>query len=69
MHSKDKERVAQMINAYGKRAVIALQAHGVGPEFAMRILKRIHKNQNDLIKDLIKAERDFARTKQYWQKH
>ncbi|MBN3037333.1 MAG: DEAD/DEAH box helicase [Candidatus Diapherotrites archaeon] len=63
---KDGERVAQLINAYGRRAVIALQAHGVGPEFAARLLKRLRKSEDELINDLVEAERTFARTKRYW---
>jgi ATP-dependent Lhr-like helicase len=64
--SKERDRVASLINAYGRPAVIALQAYGVGPEFASRILKRLHKKEEDLFKDLVEAERTFARTKRYW---
>jgi ATP-dependent Lhr-like helicase len=62
----DKDRVAALINAYGRRAVIVLQARGVGAEFAARILKRLRRSEDELFKDVIDAERDFARTSRYW---
>ena len=62
----DKDRVAALINAYGRRAVIVLQARGVGAEFAARILKRLRRSEDELFKDAIDAERDFARTSRYW---
>jgi ATP-dependent Lhr-like helicase len=63
---QEKQRIAGLVTAYGRRAIIALSARGVGPEFASRILKRLHKGEDELIKDLIDAERTFARTHRYW---
>ncbi len=64
---KDKMRIANLINAYGKRAVIVLSGRGIGPETASRILRRLHKNLDGLIKDIIEAERTFARTHRFWR--
>ncbi len=64
--AKEKERVAGLINSYGKRAVMALQARGVGAESAARLLKRLRKTDKEFLNDLIEAEKTFARTKRFW---
>ena len=45
---------------------MALQARGVGPENAARILKRLRKTDDEFFRDLMEAEKTFARTKRYW---
>jgi len=60
-------RSADLCIVYGKKAVIALAGHGVGPETAARILARLHPTQEAFYKDILEAERVFARTKQYWK--
>ncbi len=67
LKAKDKQRVASLINAYGKRAAIALQARGVGPETAARLLKRLRRTDDEFFRDLLEAEKTFARTKHYWR--
>ena len=59
-------RIAKLVNAYGRRAIIALTARGVGPDTASRILGRMHKTEEELFKDLVEAERTFTRTHRYW---
>ncbi len=59
-------RTADLFLVYGKKAVICLAAKGVGPNTATRILARYHKNEDDLLKDILAAERTYLRTKRYW---
>ncbi len=61
-----RTRIANLIRAYGKKAIIALAGRGVGPETAARILRKMHKDLDSLIKDIIEAERTFARTHRFW---
>ncbi len=57
---------AELFLVYGKKATIVLAARGVGPTIAKRILARFHKNEEDLFKDMLQAERQFVKTKQFW---
>ncbi len=65
--AKTFQRTADMIIAYGKKAILALAARGVGPEFAGRILRRLHPTEEELLKDLLEAEKEFIKNKQYWE--
>jgi ATP-dependent Lhr-like helicase len=60
-------RSADLVIVYGKRAAIALAGHGVGPETAARILARLHPTQEAFYKNILEAERTFARTSPYWK--
>lgn len=64
---KDQRLVMDLVAAYGKNALIALSAYGVGPEAAKRILSRLHKSEDDLFYDLLQAQKDFIRTKKFWK--
>ena len=73
--SPDEEREWQrawlnagLVQTYGKRALRALVARGVGPTTAVRILRRYHRTENDFYMDLIRAERDYARTRMFWDR-
>jgi ATP-dependent Lhr-like helicase len=59
-------RSADLVITYGKRAVICLAARGVGPENASRILARLHTTEEALFKDILEAEKQFAKTRIYW---
>lgn len=59
-------RSADLVIVYGKKAAIALAGHGVGPETAARILAKLQPTQEAFYKDILEAERTFARTKPYW---
>jgi ATP-dependent Lhr-like helicase len=59
---------AGLVQTYGKRALRALVARGVGPTTAVRILRRYHRTENDFYMDLIRAERDYARTRMFWDR-
>jgi ATP-dependent Lhr-like helicase len=57
---------ASLIQNYGKNAIIAMTARGVGPTTATRILHKLYKTENDFYMAILKAERDYLRTKMFW---
>ncbi len=60
-------RTADLILSYGKKALIALQVRGVGPETAFRILGKMHPEEDDFYMDLLKAKIQYLRTRPYWE--
>jgi len=61
-------RTADLILSYGKRAVVAFQVKGIGPETAFRILGKMHPNEDDFYLDLLQAKIQYLRTKPFWEK-
>ena len=59
-------RSANLVQSHGKRAVIALAARGVGPQTAARIISNLHEDEDDFYRDLIAQERQYARTRSFW---
>lgn len=59
-------RMADLILTYGKRAVLALCGRGIGPRTAARILAMGYKDEDDFYRAILYAERQFARTRQFW---
>jgi ATP-dependent Lhr-like helicase len=67
---------ASIILNYGKLGLYALVGRGIGPETASRILRKYNKNEvfsseeNELkfLRDMIKAELNYARTRGFWDK-
>lgn len=64
---RDERKVASLVSSYGLRGLKALMTYGVGPETAARILSRLHAKDEDLIIDLLDAQKDFIRTRKYWR--
>ena len=60
-------RTADLVLSHGKKALIALQVKGVGPETAFRILGKMHPNEEDFYMDLLHAKIQYLKTKPYWQ--
>lgn len=56
-------KTADLFLVYGPKAVTALAARGVGPQTASRILAKFHKTDDDFLRDILEAERQFIRTK------
>jgi ATP-dependent Lhr-like helicase len=56
---------ANLFLSYGKSAIIAQAGRGVGPETAKRVLSRA-LNEEELYREILKAEREYARTRMYW---
>jgi ATP-dependent Lhr-like helicase len=60
-------RTADLVLSYGKKAVIALEVKGVGPETASRILGKMHPTEEDFLMDLLKAKIQYLRTREFWK--
>jgi len=59
-------RSADLVIVYGKKAIIVLAGRGIGPETAARVLSRMQPSKEKLLRDILEAEKTFARTKVYW---
>jgi len=59
-------RKADLILSYGKKAIIALEVKGVGPETASRILGKMHTKDDEFYMDLLKAKIQYLKTRQFW---
>jgi ATP-dependent Lhr-like helicase len=57
---------ASLVQNMGKQAVIVMTGRGVGPATARRILRKVHHKEVDLYVDILKAEREYARTRLFW---
>jgi ATP-dependent helicase Lhr and Lhr-like helicase len=44
-----------------------LAARGVGPDTARRLLMRLYRNDDDLLTEILRAERSYARTRAFWE--
>ncbi len=60
-------RSADLVMVYGRKAAEVLAGHGIGPQTAARILAMLHTNKEKFYKDILEAEKNFARTKIYWK--
>ncbi|MDD5182388.1 MAG: DEAD/DEAH box helicase [Candidatus Nanoarchaeia archaeon] len=58
---------AELFLNYGKKACYVLAGYGVGPTVGKRILGKIHKTDDELLRDIVDAERNFASTKMFWR--
>lgn len=57
---------ASLVQTKGKEAVVVMSGRGVGPTTATRVLRRVHRTEEDLYVDILKAEREYARTRLFW---
>lgn len=57
---------ASLVQTKGKEAVVVLSGRGVGPATATRILRKLHRTTEDMYVDILKAEREYARTRLFW---
>jgi ATP-dependent Lhr-like helicase len=60
-------RTADLILSYGRKALMAFQVRGVGPETAFRILGKMHPDEDEFYMDLLKAKIQYLRTRPYWE--
>ncbi|MFH1631236.1 MAG: DEAD/DEAH box helicase [Candidatus Aenigmatarchaeota archaeon] len=60
-------RSADLVMVYGKKCIMVLAGRGIGPETAARILSHLHPDQEKLLRDVLEAEKTFARTSVYWK--
>jgi len=66
-HMDEMKDSASLILANGKDAILALAGRGVGVKTASRILRKNLKGK-DLLKAILEAEKQFARTKRFWKR-
>ncbi len=59
-------RNANLVLSHGKQAVIALAARGLGPEIASRIMGKIPRDEEEFYREILKAERQYIKTKKFW---
>ncbi|KAB1188606.1 MULTISPECIES: DEAD/DEAH box helicase [Haloferax] len=64
--TKRAYRSASLVQAHGKKAVIALAARGVGPHNAARIINKLREDEDDFYRDILEREREYARTQSFW---
>jgi len=60
-------KTANLILSYGKNAVLALAARGVGPDGAARVLAKRPETEFEFLRELLEAEKTFARTHRFWK--
>ena len=66
---KDRLRLsrnANLVNEHGKRAVLAHARRGVGPDSASRILRSMHVEEDEYLRDIMNAEILYAKNKRFW---
>ncbi len=51
---------------YGHDGAMVLAGRGIGPDTANRILSRYHRSEWELLKDILQAEINYAKTKRFW---
>ncbi len=56
--------VAKLTLVYGKKAIIALSAHGIGPQTAKKILHI--DNEEEFYMKIYELEKQYLRTRRYW---
>ncbi len=59
-------KLAELMRVYKKRAAMALCARGIGHQKAGRLLSKRHRNEDEFLREILKAEIQYARTKRFW---
>lgn len=59
-------RSADLVIAYGKRALVAQSVYGIGPQTASRVLSKMHESDDAFYRDLLEAKLQFITTRPYW---
>ncbi|MEM2926216.1 MAG: DEAD/DEAH box helicase [Candidatus Bathyarchaeia archaeon] len=57
---------AGLLQTYGRLGALLLAGRGIGPTMAIRLLRRYYRSEDELYYQIVKAEREFVRTRQFW---
>jgi ATP-dependent Lhr-like helicase len=57
---------ASLVQTHGKKAVVVMTGRGIGPETATRVLRAPQHVEEELYATILKAERQYARTRLFW---
>jgi ATP-dependent Lhr-like helicase len=65
---KETRKISRIANLVKENelAPMALAGRGIGPESASRILRNMHRDEDDFLRDILSAEVLFARNKRFW---
>ena len=63
---KSASLAASLVAQYGKRALLVLAGHGIGPHTAAQILKPHMTDRTELLRAIARAEAEYARTRPFW---
>lgn len=62
----EARRRANLVLTYGKPAIIALSAYGVGPKAASKALSKLKLGERKFFEELYLREQDYIRTRKFW---
>ena len=60
------EETAELFINFGSKSVFVMAGYGIGPATAKRILSKSWENDEEMLKDIIAAERQFISTRIFW---
>ncbi|MFX0114692.1 MAG: DEAD/DEAH box helicase [Candidatus Hodarchaeota archaeon] len=60
------KRSADLVLTHGKLAAFVMAGRGIGPKTAVRVMRAPYKDEDGLIIEIMKAEVEFARTREFW---
>jgi ATP-dependent Lhr-like helicase len=66
MDLQKMSRNANLVFEHGRRAVLVLAGRGIGPDTASRILRTLHNDEDEFLRDILDAEILFAKNKRFW---